>query len=309
MAELEASELLAAVRAGLSQGSDAASGQIIARARGWRSGRLLGEAEAGGADGLTAAANAGAALADRCADDPPQASDSLSIEVEATREAVSPFGLNELLQTPLLGRHGLILTDGDRTARGWPFDALREEGRLSAWVKRINREARPPGARLAASTSVERFTTVEAMGLVEPADDERIALRVGGFRVVDQDEVLPDRLTGAALQAAAWLLRHQRDDGSFAYEYSAREQAWSPFDQLVRQAGCAWSVALVGRLTRDRGTLQAAARAVQGILQRHLRRDGPGRLFYLEDMYGEPKLGRDPAAAAGGPGVARRGAV
>lgn len=294
MAELEASELLAAARTGLSQGSDAASGQIMARARGWRSGRLLGEAEASGADGLAAAANAGAALADRCADDPPQASDSLSIEVEATREAVSPFGLNELLQTPLLGRHGLILTDGDRTARGWPFDALREEGRLSAWVKRINREARPPGARLAASTSVERFTTVEAMGLVEPADDERIALRVGGFRVVDQDEVLPDRLTGEALQAAAWLLRHQRDDGSFSYEYSAREQEWSPFDQLVRQAGCAWSVALVGRLTRDRGTLQAAARAVQGILQRHLRRDGPGRLFYLEDMYGEPKLGAIP---------------
>ena len=294
MGELEASELLAAARSGLAQGSNASAGEVAARARVWRAGVVLGEAEASGVDGLTAAANAGAAAGAACGHEGLESGDSLSIEVEAKREAQSPRGLNELLQVPLLGRHGMVLRDGERQARGWPFDALREEGRLSAWVKRLNREARPPGARLASSTSVERFTTVEAMGPAAPPDEERITARVGGFRVVDLDEVLPDRLTGAALQAAAWLLRHQRDDGSFAYEYSAREQAWSPFDQLVRQAGCAWSVALVGRLTRDRGTLQAATRSVQGILQRHLRRDGPGRLFYLEDMYGEPKLGAIP---------------
>ena len=294
MGDLEASELLAAARSGLAQGSDAPAGEVTARARVWRAGLVLGEAEASGADALTAAANAGAAASAACGDETLESGVSLSIEVEAEREAQSPHGLNELLQVPLLGRHGMILRDGEREARGWPFDPLRKEGRLSAWVKRLNREARPPGARLASSTSVERFTTVEAMGLAAPPDEERITARVGGFRVVDLDEVLPDRLTGSALQAAAWLLRHQRADGSFVYEYSPREQAWSPFDQLVRQAGCTWSVALVGRLTRDRGTLQAATRAVQGILQRHLRRDGPGRLFYLEDMYGEPKLGAIP---------------
>ncbi len=294
MAELEPSELLAAARSGFAQGSDAPTGAITARARVWRAGRVLSEAVAAGTDGLSAAANAAAAARVTLGDQALEAADALAIELEADRETCSPHGLNELLQTPLLGRHGLILQDGERIARGWPFDALREEGRLSAWVKRLNRQARPPGARLASSTSVQRFTTVEAMGLIEPPDEERIAPQIGGFRVVDQDEVLPDRLTGAALQATAWLLRHQRDDGSFAYEYSPRERAWSPFDQLVRQCGCAWSLALVGRLTRDRGTLQAATRAVQGILQRHLRRDGPGRLFYLQDLYGEPKLGAIP---------------
>ena len=90
-------------------------------------------------------------------------------------------------------------------------------------------------------------------------------------------EVLPDRLSGSALQAAAWLLRHQRPDGSFAYEYAPPERreakaAWTPYDQLVRQCGCAWAMAMVARLSRDRKIgAAAAATAIGGILERHLQ--------------------------------------
>ena len=51
---------------------------------------------------------------------------------------------------------------------------------------------------------------------------------------------------------------------------------------------------MVARISRDRKIGEAAARSIGGILDRHLRRDGPGRLFYLEDMYGEAKLGAPP---------------
>ncbi|MYB21208.1 MAG: hypothetical protein F4066_11615 [Chloroflexi bacterium] len=295
----EPADILSAVRAGFAGAqADALDGEVAARARLWRAGRIVAQAESCGSDGLQAAQSAGADLRAALADESDQPGDALFVEVEAERSTRTPEGLIGLLQTPLPGRHGLLLRDGERTARGWPIDALRTDGRTAAWVKALNREVRPPGARLASSTTVEVFTTVEAVGTVAPTDGERISPRAGGFRLVDRDEVLPDRLTGSALQAAAWLLRHQRPDGSFAYEYAPpsadNEGGWTWFDQLVRQCGCAWGIATVARLTRDRKIAEAAARAVGGILDRHLRRDGPGRLFYLEDMYGEAKLGAPP---------------
>lgn len=291
--------MLAAARAGFAgAASEFREGEIGARARLWRQGRVIAEAEAAATGALGAAQAAGAALRSAMGDSTDSPGDALGIEVEYQRESRQPDGLIGLIQTPLPGYEGLILVDGKRVARGWPFDALRAEGRTPAWVKRLNREARPPGARLAASTSVATFRTVEALGAVTPVDDERIPSRAGGFRLVETDEVLPDRLSGAALQAAAWLLRHQRGDGSFQYEYQPpsanRDADWSPFDQLVRQCGCAWAIAYVARLTRDQRIGEAAARSIGGILERHLRRDGPGRLFYLKDMYGEPKLGAIP---------------
>ncbi|MCY3568895.1 MAG: hypothetical protein OXH38_09735 [Chloroflexi bacterium] len=302
--EFEAADILSAARAGFAGArTDGVDGEVAARARLWRAGRIAAQAESWRSDGLHAAQSAGADLRAALAGESDQPGDALMIEVESERSTRTPEGLIGLLQTPLPGRHGLLLRDGERTARGWPSDALRTDGRTAAWVKALNREVRPPGARLASSTSVEVFTTVEAMGAVAPTDGERISLRAGGFRLVDRDEVLPDRLTGSALQAAAWLLRHQRPDGSFAYEYAPpsadnsdgeKSGGWTWFDQLVRQCGCAWGVATVARLTRDRKIAEAAARAVGGILERHLRRDGPGRLFYLEDMYGEAKLGAPP---------------
>lgn len=301
---LEPADVLAAARAGFAgapiEQTEAPSDGVAARARLWRAGRLAAEAELSAADGLNAAQSAGSALRRALGDASDQPGDALAIEVEAGRETRQPEGLIGLIQAPLAGYQGLLLRDGEQTARGWPFDALRTEGRTPAWVKRLNRQVRPPGARLASSTSVEVVTTVEALGAVAPADGERIAPRSGGFRLVEMAEVLPDRLTGSALQAAAWLLRHQRADGSFAYEYAPpgadgkQAGGWTPYDQLVRQCGCAWAAAMVARLTRDRKIGEAAARAIGGILERHLRRDGPGRLFYLEDMYGEAKLGAPP---------------
>lgn len=206
---LEATDVLSAGRAGFAGAAvEQPQGDVGARARLWRAGVVVAEAEASAGDGLTAAQAAGNALRLALGEDSDQPGDVLGIEVEAERQAREPEGLIGLIQTPLPGRHGLILRDGESVARGWPIDALRTDGRTAAWVKQLNREVRRPGARLASSTSVEVFTTVEALGTVAPSDGERISPRAGGFRLVDQGEVLPDRVAGSGLQAAAWLLRH-----------------------------------------------------------------------------------------------------
>ena len=208
MPALEPADVLSAARAGFAGAApEESEGDGAARARLWRAGNHIAEAEASAADGLTAAQAAGAALREAIGDQSDQPGDALGIEVEANREPRTPEGLIGLIQTPLPGHHGLILRDGDHLARGWPFDALRTEGRTPAWVKRLNRQARHPGARLASSTAVETFTTVEALGTVAPTVGERITPRSGGFRLVDIGEVLPDRLSGR---------RSRRQPGSFA---------------------------------------------------------------------------------------------
>ena len=292
--EIEPADLLGAARAGFAGGARGGAGDVAARARLWRAGLVAAEADASGADQLAAAQSAGAALREALGGESDQPADALGVEVEAERESRQPEGLIGLIQTPLPGYQGLLLTDGGNVARGWPIDALRVDGRRSAWAKQLNRDVRKPGARLAATTSVEVFSTVEALGAVAPSDGERISARAGGFPLVHPQEVLPDRLTGSALQAAAWLLRHQLPSGLFAYEYLPQQQSWTPGDQLVRQCGCAWAIAFVARLSRDRQIGAAAARAISGILETSLRRDGPGRLFTLQDIYGEAKLGAPP---------------
>ena len=146
----EPADLLSAARAGFAGAplGDKA-GEIAARARLWRDGVIVVEAEATASNGLSAAQAAGAALQAELADQSDQPGDALGVEVEAEREARQPEGLIGLIQTPLAGRHGLILRDGDRVVRGWPFEALRTEGRTAGWVKQLNRQVRRPGARLA----------------------------------------------------------------------------------------------------------------------------------------------------------------
>ena len=304
-------ELLQAAREGLTDGATSAeAGACAARVSLWTAGRQLAQAEASASDTAEAVRAAAAALS---AEEREGA--SLFVEAAVDERPLAVEGLGGLLAVEPDGA-GLALRDGEKEARGWPFDALRAEGRRAGWVKQLNRAVRPPGARLASSTSVSRFATVEAVGPVAPQggggdEDGYVARRSGGFRVVQAEEVLSDRLLGAAFQTAAWLLRHQRNDGLFAYEFSPAKQQWSGLDSIVRQAGCAWAIGAVGRARGDRAVLRAAGAAIDGLLQATLRRDGPGRLYYLAVGGEPPRLGAIPLLllamleAPGGAGVTR----
>ena len=287
---IDTDELLDAARAGLATGAVEEDGDAVARVSLWRSGSRLALAEASGPDPLAAARTAAARLMETDA-----SGAAVLVESVAERGPIEVEGLSGLIGSTAGSPDGLLLRDGESAARGWPFDALRTDGRHAAWAKQLNRQARPPGARLASSTSVERFGTIEAMGPVAlPDEDEIVATRLAGFRVVDPNEVLPDRMIGAAFQSAAWLLRHQRQDGLFAYEFLPATQSWSNADSIVRQAGCAWAVALVGRLGREPNISRAAAGAVEALLRTTLKRDGPGRLYYLTAQGEPPRLGAIP---------------
>lgn len=320
-AEAEIARWAEAVRAGFAAPTradepptDAWAGRV--RVAAWRRGEAVASAEAVGEATVAlqqAASKVAAALAD---EDAPAGGDGdadpvvLDVEVAGELEQLQPDGLNGLIQSVELGIHGLVLTDpegrrGPRVAAGWPSEAQAEHSGAAQWVKALLREARPPGARLPASMEVARFTVrriaVPVGRGTAPVGEAREL--VGGVRLVRQDELSQGRLLGAATEAGFWLLRHQRPNGWFAYEFQPGTQSWGRAESVVRQAGTAWSVAALATAYRGgRDETQqnlakvfgaGAMRAISGILDRSLRRGGPGRLFHLVQG-GEPRLGAVP---------------
>ena len=58
-----------------------------------------------------------------------------------------------------------------------------------------------------------------------------------------------------------YLLRHQRDDGSFGYSYLAKRDKYDPHYDLLRHAGTCYALGELFQATGDRAYLEAARRS------------------------------------------------
>ena len=275
---------------------------IVGRARVglWRSGVLLGRAEAADPD-LPAAVRRAASAAAAAADGGVPADDEfnatlIDVEIVTRAEPIRPDGLSGLLHATHAGIDGLALRDGDRSAGGWPADALRGGRGNARWAKALLRAVRPPGARLPPSVGVARFRTREVVGMLSPPSDRPVGPMAmqGATRVVWPQSVGRQDLVRAAGRAGMWLVRHQREDGLFRYLYQHQSRSWSPDDSLVRQAGCAWALARLARRMPEAGFAAPASRAMEGLEQVALKRGGPGNLAYLQVRGDPPRLGAIP---------------
>lgn len=119
--------------------------------------------------------------------------------------------------------------------------------------------------------SAVTFTTASELHLVEtdPAGGW-VELRRG--LLVDSPEIVE---TGDLLDSARlgldWLVRHQRDNGSYPQRYYATERRFSSGKELFRQALAAHAVATAAQELQDDALKRSAARCLEFILQR-LRR-------------------------------------
>ena len=280
----------------------------------WLRGTSIGEVALVDADTISGVRMAAAALAAALPEGSEKgqrgdASLILDVEVVDEVERLEPGGLNELIASVELGLHGLVLTDTKtkKSAGGWPSRAQREFSGSAQWVKWLLRQARPPGVRLPESVRVDRFRTTHVAVPVNVGTDSDgaggVETLVGGLHVVPQEGLSQRRMLEAATYAGFWLLRHRLADGRFRYEFQPGTQSWSRADSIVRQAGCVWSVAALATAYRggqskayqDLGKTfaDAAMQSISGILDAGLKRDGPGRLYYIE-ANGEPRLGAIP---------------
>ena len=263
----------------------------------WRAGARLAAGEAGDPDPLRAIQRAAAAASAALPPDHRDRDDlSLLVETVEAVQPLQPAGLSGLIAAVQLGLHGLVLHHDGRTVVGWPGDALRDHNGVAPWVKALLKQLRPPGARLPPSAAVLRFSVRQAAGPRTPPSDAASAALplLAGHRLLPSTAVNEAWLRRATLEAAAWLVRHQRRDGLFRYEYQPDARRWSTADSLVRQAGCAWSLAALSQAPDGLPFLPPARRALAGIAAAALRRDGPGRLYYLVDRSGQARLGAIP---------------
>ena len=332
MIDPDSATLVAAAREGVAaadaSGAPPTSWHGRARVRIWQQGWIIGEGEAADPNAPTAVRTAATrAAADRQPaeqeapppeapasqfhnefDDQPATEQSpsqpptfLEIETVGAIEAINPQGLSGLLQSVRTSHEGLVLSHNGRLSGGWPTDPLHAGEPTPYWIKGLLKQARPPGYWLPASVTVQRFTANRLLALLEPPTatngdppPDRIVELHGDTRLVAQDEVTHDRLLTAALQAGAWLGRHQLPNGLFHYEFIPQLDEWSPTDSIVRQAGCAWSMAKLARTTRQKPFVAAAARAIAGLIQTGLKHDGPGGIATLADADGHRRVGAIP---------------
>ncbi len=278
----------------------------------WLRGIDLGSVEAGANELQGAASTLAAKL-----DDEQRSDETLALEIETVKtiEVITPEGLNHLIATTEIGLHGLVLTDTatGKSAVGWPAAAQREHSGGAQWVKSLLKQARPPGTRLPASVHVQRFTTTHLRLQIHVDGSHPEELR-GGLRIVKQADVDRSGIVSAATQAGAWLLRHQLANGQYHYEYQppppspsggkAAIGTWAKSNSIVRQAGCAWSVASLGTAFRGQegAAPQALAKrfstsallAISGLTKTSLHRNGPGGLHYLASPDGQARRGAIP---------------
>lgn len=101
--------------------------------------------------------------------------------------------------------------------------------------------------------------------------------------LVDADDETPTRarLERALREGVGWLLRNQREDGSYAYQFEPRRAAFGPEDNLIRQAGTAYSVAAVGVALGDRACDESARRCIDYLLSHAALTEDERRLTYI----------------------------
>lgn len=77
----------------------------------------------------------------------------------------------------------------------------------------------------------------------------------------------PQKLTRESLQESlqlgkAFMLKNQKPEGNFAYEYDWRTKEYTPGDNEVRQAGAAWGLSLLYRDSKDVSLVEPLERSL-----------------------------------------------
>ena len=307
-----------------------------ARVRIWQRGWIIGESEASAPDTLVAVRTAAARAATDREEEPeenpvekqapaphdaPQFHNEFEDQPEQTKkqsenpptfleietvdqiEPIQPAGLSGLIQSISPPREGCVLSNNGRTVGGWPTDPIHAAEPIPYWLKGLLKQARPPGYWLPESVDVQRFTARRLVALIDQppttgpdALPDPTFVFDGDTQRVTIEDVTHDSLIRAAVQAGAWLGRHQLPNGLFRYEYVPQLDEWSRVDSIVRQAGCAWSMARLARSSRETPFVASASRAVAAIIKTGLQRKGAGNLVAIADSGGRLRLGAIPLA-------------
>lgn len=216
--------------------------------------------------------------------------DRLRIEIDvvgapARVPASTPEELEALIEP---GIHGVLAEKAGRRALFRSSVAITRNWRVEELVRRLcERGGWTPDAYRDGEVELSRFRST---AFIESARGDGTHELVRGHRPIVPTDWSRERIARAIRDGAEYLVRAQRPDGGFAYEYDPARGTYSSADHIVRQLATMWLVAQLSRrhdTTRCRDVL---ARALPYIRAR-LRRLPPHDLLVVSDQVDGAPLG------------------
>lgn len=84
-------------------------------------------------------------------------------------------------------------------------------------------------------------------------------------------DLSPPGLLAAARLGGDYLLRHQKEDGSFGYSYEPKKETYNDDYNLLRHAGTCYALVELFQASDDRRYLEASRRGLENLLAEHTR--------------------------------------
>jgi hypothetical protein len=136
-----------------------------------------------------------------------------------------------------------------------------------------------------------RFRCIE---FVEHPKTRRLVTLYRGtvpFAVTDALRLGREGFRRMCRQGAEYMLGNQQADGLFRYMYYPALDRWSTSNNMVRQAGAAWAMSVIGRRLAEPRFTAAAVRAIKAMQSRVLWLDSARRRACIRGDKGDAKLG------------------
>lgn len=185
------------------------------------------------------------------------------------------------------GVHGLVVRFMEAQAALRPSEFIADNTSFQEAVETFAQRANPGGEGVEARF-VSWFRTAHWCELT-PAG-EVIELR-RGLVVLPPQAVTRDGLAAAIEGVAEYMIYRQRPSGEFAYQYDPSDDVYRDEVSDVRQAGCAWSLALLARDSGGSAALISADRSLQMLNPRVTKLEGIDDAAFLRATEGSSKLG------------------
>jgi len=146
-------------------------------------------------------------------------------------------------------------------------------------------------------TSIHRFRTQHWLE-TEPGGRGGEVLELHRGLVVLGPDVVTDANLAATIQAVSeYMVYRQLPNGLFSYQYDPSNDRYTDDDNLVRQAGAAWALALHARWSGKSASAAAAKRTLDYLTRRLVDLPTPPRAAFIAGARGQHKLGITALAA------------
>lgn len=170
------------------------------------------------------------------------------------------------------GVDGVVLTAGGRTKQFLPSEIVNQNVTVSDALLSLAEQLTTTKAELAGAKA-SRFRTCEWH---ERSPGGPVVELHRGMTIVELNQVTRETLTIATERLADYMVRRQRVDGLFAYQYEPSLDRYTDDDDLSRQAGATWALSAYARAANRSGVRAAALTALHYLTDR------------VSDLPGEP---------------------